>query len=82
MFTNTDGEDWADLVKKTPRGFFEGLMRELYEGSDISEMAWLDDYELGFLTFLAGTHCCHLNLNDPPYWVVLRVCKLHWVSSA
>jgi hypothetical protein len=81
MFTNTDGEDWTDLVKKTPRGFFEGLMREMY-GADITEVDWHDCYMLGVLTFLAGTHCCHLDLNDPPNWVVLRVCKLHWVSSA
>ena len=70
---------WEKIVSTIPKSQWEEWMQELFQGTCYD--FWWDEenFHLPFVSFLAHeTHCCHLDLNDPPSWIVLRAAELYF----
>jgi hypothetical protein len=76
MLTKPEQTDWDDRCNSIPR---ETVLDWLYElhgrQRKLENVVWIEDFICPVVTYIVDTHCCCLDLNDPPAWFVYRMLK-------
>ena len=78
-WTDADAKFWSNVVANVTNEKMIDLIKLMYP--NFTDMKFYDDCgELGMYSFMDGTYCCSISMDDPPFWLVIKLIR-HYNSQ-